>query len=297
MVDMHVHSTASDGTVSPAQLAERGRDFYVMAITDHDNCDGVDEFLSASADKGSLDEGKVRLAGVELSVEPGDGYGKFHLLGLGIDHKNGLLKSFLRRILEGRNGRNAKILERFADIGIEIPPDEIAAYAHGEVLARPHFANWLVDHGYSPDARTAFRDYLTPSSPPETCCYVTRYHPDPGEAFDVIHDSGGVAVMAHPKYWTKDSALLRAGLEKLKSRGLDGVEAIYQANEPEETIDHLRAAREIGLFVTAGSDFHGANKPTIPLGMEVDDECAFAAPFLECLNRRRAAAGKKGVFA
>ena len=295
MIDLHVHSTASDGTETPSELARRGRDFYAMAITDHDNCDGVEEFLSANSASGAANEGKVRLAGIELSVDPGEGYGKFHLLGLGIDPGNASLKGFLRRVLEGRNERNAKIVERFAAIGIDIPADEIAKYAHGEVLARPHFANWLVDHRYSPDSRSAFRDYLTPSSPPETCCYVTRYRPDPGEAFDVIHEAGGVAVMAHPRYWTSDPGLLRSGLERLRRRGLDGVEAIYQANEPGETVDHLLAAKETGLFATAGSDFHGANKPAIPLGMAVDDECAFMAPFFECLNRRRAAAGREPV--
>jgi predicted metal-dependent phosphoesterase TrpH len=289
MIDLHVHSTASDGTFSPGELAELGKDFSVMAITDHDNCDGVEEFLSATG------YGKLRLAGIELSVEPGTEYDKFHLLGLGIDPADEGLKKFLHRILEGRNARNEKIIARFADIGIDIPKDEIATYAHGEVLARPHFANWLVDHGYSSDTRTAFRTYLTPSSPTETCCYVTRYHPDPREAFDVIHAAGGVAVMAHPKYWTKDSNLLRLGLQKLKDQGLDGVEAVYQANEPDETIDHLRAAKEIGLCLTAGSDFHGANKATIPLGMEVDDERAFLEPFFQRLAMRRSAVGKAFV--
>ena len=101
--------------------------------------------------------------------------------------------------------------------------------------------------------------------------------------------------MAHPRYWTSDPGLLRSGLERLRRRGLDGVEAIYQANEPGETVDHLLAAKETGLFATAGSDFHGANKPAIPLGMAVDDERAFMAPFFECLNRRRAAAGREPV--
>ena len=286
MLDLHVHSTASDGTVSPAELAERGRGFTVMALTDHDNCDGVEEFLSTHNSQLTT-HNCLRLSGIELSVEPGEGYGKFHLLGLGIDPRHEGLRRFLRRILEGRNARNEKILARFAEIGIGIPPDEIATYAHGEVLARPHFARWLMDHGYASDIKTAFNTYLTPASPPETNCYVTRYHPDPGEAFDVIHAAGGVAVMAHPRYWTKDSVRLRKGLAKLKVRGLDGIEAMYQANEPDETIDHLRAAKELGLCVTAGSDFHGANKPTIPLGMEVDNEETFIAPFLERLTHWR----------
>jgi len=294
MIDLHVHSTASDGTVEPAELARQGRDFYVMALTDHDNCDGVDAFLEeckSENEKCKIESvppaASYRLAGIELSVEPGEGYDKFHLLGLGIDPHNGGLRRFLRRILEGRNERNEKILARFAEIGIAIPADEIAAYAHGEVLARPHFAKWLVDHGHAADIKTAFNVYLTPSSPPATNCYVTRYHPDPGEAFDILHGAGGVAVMAHPRYWTKDPRRLREGLARLKARGLDGIEAEYQANEPAETIDHLRAAKELGLCVTAGSDFHGTNKPTISLGMSVDDERAFLAPFLERLDHWR----------
>ena len=292
MIDLHVHSTASDGTFSPTELARQGRDFYVMALTDHDNCDGVDEFLRASRTLGPQRATPtcLRLAGIELSVEPGEGYDKFHLLGLGVDPHNEGLRRFLRRILAGRNERNEKILARFAEIGIAIPADEIGAYAHGEVLARPHFAKWLVDHGYAADIKTAFEAYLTPSSPPATNCYVTRYRPDPGEAFDIVHGAGGVAVMAHPRYWTKDPLRLREGLARLKARGLDGIEAEYQANEPAETIDHLRTAKELGLCVTAGSDFHGAHKPTITLGMEVGDERAFLAPFLERLDDWRRSA-------
>ena len=280
MIDLHVHSTASDGTFTPTELAEKGRDFSVMAITDHDNMDGVDEFLSASASSSGL-----RLPGIELSVDPGEGYGHFHLLGLGIDTSYEPFKVFLRRILDGRNERNERIIANFARIGIEIPPDEIAGYAHGEVLARPHFAAWLVDHGFAADKMVAFKTYLTPGSPPETRCYASRYRPDPGEAIDLIHAAHGVAIMAHPRFWTQDPERLRAGLRRLQARGLDGIEAVYQANRPEETIDHLRAARELDMVVTAGSDFHGANKPNITLGMEVGDERSFLAPFLAAVER------------
>lgn len=280
MIDLHVHSSGSDGTCSPAELAEMGRDFYAMALTDHDNCDGVEEFMRVC---GSVhrDSERIRLAGIELSVDPGEGYGIFHLLGLGMDPGNEGLKGLLRRILDGRNERNAKILARFESIGIRIPADEIAAYAHGDILARPHFAKWLVDHGYSGDVKAAFDAYLTPSSPPETKCYVSRFRPDPKDAFDAIHAAGGAAIMAHPRYWTKDPAALRTGLSRLKAAGLDGIEAIYQANEPGETVEHVRAAKELGLCMTAGSDFHGSNKPSVTLGMDVDDEVAFLRPLLE----------------
>ena len=277
MIDLHVHSTASDGTWTPTEIAEKGRAFSVLALTDHDNTDGLSEFLPAA--------GSIGIPGIELSVDPGEGYSRFHLLGLGFDTDNAPLKAFLRRILDGRNDRNVRIAENFARIGIEIPPDDLARYAHGAVLARPHFAAWLADHGYAPDVSSAFRTYLTAASPPETRCYETRYRPDPGEAFDLIHAAHGVAIMAHPRFWTSDPDKLRAGLRRLKERGLDGIEAVYQVNQPDETIDHLRAARELDLAVTAGSDFHGTNKPNITLGMTVDDEAAFLAPFFAALSR------------
>ena len=87
--------------------------------------------------------------------------------------------------------------------------------------------------------------------------------------------------MAHPRYWKKEPSALRAGLSRLKATGLDGIEAIYQANEPGETVEHVRAAKELGLCMTAGSDFHGSNKPSVTLGMDVDDEVAFLRPLLE----------------
>ena len=280
MIDLHVHSTASDGTFTPSELADKGRGFSLMAITDHDNTDGVAEFMSASASSAGL-----RLPGIELSVDPGEGYGHFHLLGLGIDTSYEPFKAFLKRILDGRNMRNERMRANFAQIGIDIPADEIAGYAHGEVLARPHFAAWLVDYGFAADKAAAFRMYLTPNSPMETRCYASRYRPDPGEAFDLIHAAHGVAIMAHPRFWTTDPTMLRTGLRRLKERGLDGIEAVYQANDPSETIDHLRAARELDMAVTAGSDFHGENKPNISLGMEVDDERSFLRPFFAAAER------------
>ena len=153
-VDFHVHSTASDGTCAPEELVSAASDFYALAITDHDNVDGVEEFLSSPAPAGLR-----RIAGIELSIEPGEGFDKFHLLALGVDPSNVELQAFLRRILEGRNARNARILRNFERVGIHMPADEIACYAHGDVLARPHFARWLTDHGYAPDVKTAFETY------------------------------------------------------------------------------------------------------------------------------------------
>lgn len=272
-VDFHVHSTASDGTCSPSELTEKAKGFAAIALTDHDNCDGLEDW------KG--------IPGIELSIEPGEGFDKFHLLGLGIDPLNTGLKDFLRRVLDGRNGRNARIIENFRLRGIEMP--DVESYAHGEVLARPHFARWLVDHGHAADIRDAFAKYLLPDSPVATRCYEERWHPPQEEAFRAIHEAGGLCVMAHPKYWRTDwkttgpdYAAAERELAALKERGLDGVEALYQANTNEENIAFTRIATKLGYLKTAGSDFHGANKPTIPLGMEVSAD--FIMPVFERLD-------------
>ena len=277
MIDLHVHSTASDGTFPPAELAKMGASFYAMALTDHDNCDGVAEFLAAAGGA------ENRFAGIELSVTPGEGYQRFHLLGLGIDPANAQLNALLKTIRAGRAERNVKILAKLAELGHPVTMDEVRVYAKGEIVARPHIARALVAKGAAADMLDAFAKFLAAGAP----AYVPRYRPAPGEAFDAIHAAGGLAVMAHPKFWTPDPKALRYGLRWLKRRGLDGLEAVYGANTNDETVDHLRAAKELGLVVTAGSDFHGANKPTVTLGMTVDDERAFLAPFFAALSAIR----------
>jgi len=283
-VDFHVHSTASDGTFAPVALAEKAArgGYAALALTDHDNADGVAAFVAAGARLG------VRtVAGIELSVDPGKGFDRFHLLGLGIDPANAALKAFLRKVLDGRNARNERILANFRRLGIEMA-DEIASYAHGDVLARPHFARWLMEHGYATSVAEAFATYLLPDSPAATRCYEERFHPSQEEAFAVVHAAGGLCVMAHPRYWRVpwqnvgcDFAAAERELAVLKEKGLDGLEALYRANRPEENVAFVRIADRLGLLKSAGSDFHGANKPSIPLGMRVSEE--FIAPLLERL--------------
>ncbi len=285
LVDFHVHSSASDGTRSPRELALLGQGFAAMALTDHDNCDGVGEFLSTPLDGGCV----RRVSGIELSIEPGEGFDKFHLLGLGVDPSNEGLRSFLRRILQGRNERNVRILANFARIGIEIAAEDIAAYAHGDVLARPHFARWLVDHGYAPNVKVAFDRYLLPISPAETRCYEDRWHPAQEDAFRAVHAAGGIAVMAHPKFWHHawktvgpDYEKAERELARLKEVGLDGVEAFYQTNSLRENVEFTRIALKLGYLTSAGSDYHGSNKPTVSLGMEVDE--SFIRPLMDRLR-------------
>ena len=281
-VDFHVHSTASDGTFSPAELAIKAKDFFAMAVTDHDNIDGVAEYLSTP-----LPTALRRIAGVELSIEPGEGFDKFHLLALGIDIENPTLKTFLKSILDGRNERNDRIIANFARLGIDMTG--IEAYAHGEVLARPHFAKFLFNHGYAASQAEAFATYLLPDSPAATRCYEERYHPSQEETFKIVHAAGGICVMAHPKYWRLDwkngdidYAAAEKELFRLKEAGLDALECHYRANSIDEDIKFTNIATRLGLLKTAGSDFHGTNKPNIPLGMQVSE--AFIRPTLDRLG-------------
>lgn len=282
-VDFHVHSTSSDGTCSPSELAERAQGFAAFALTDHDNMDGVSECREACARLGV-----PFVSGVELSIEPGDTFDKFHLLALGADPANQSLKSLLRRILDGRNGRNERIIENFRRKGIPMD-DTIYSYSHGEVLARPHFARWLMDHGYAQSVKEGFDRYLLPDSPEATRCYEDRWHPPQEETFRTIHEAGGLCIMAHPKFWRRawkrsipefDDA--EREIARLKEIGLDGIEAVYQANSPRETVEFTRIAKSLGCLISAGSDFHGKNKPSISLGMDVAEDCI--APLLERLN-------------
>ncbi len=279
MIDLHLHSTASDGTCTPEELAERGRAFTVMALTDHDNTDGCARFLAAC---GRLGVAGLRLPGIELSVDPGAGYGQFHMLGLGIDPDAPALSEFLARIRAGRAERNLKMLEKLAALGLPVGEDEVRRHAGGEIVARPHIARALVEKGFAKSVADAFERFVGKGA----AAYVSRYRPSQAEAIEVIHAAHGAAVMAHPRFWTSDARLLAEGFARLKDLGLDGVEAVYQANLPLETPMHLRLARAAGLAVTAGSDFHGANKASITLGMDVGDDEAFLAPFRDALARR-----------
>ena len=290
-VDFHVHSTASDGTFSPAELAEKAESggFAAIALTDHDNCDGL--------------AGWKGVKGVELSIEPGEGFDKFHLLGLGVDPDSPQLKTLLKSILDGRNARNERIRSNFLRLGIDMPldprsnltsitPNSTLLDPHSsDIIARPHYARWLMEHGYARDIRDAFAKYLLPESPDATRCYEERWHPAQEDAFAAIHAAGGICVMAHPKYWRWnwkdigcDFAAAERELARLKEAGLDGVEALYQANTGEENVEFTRIATKLGFLKSAGSDFHGANKPTIPLGMEVSE--SFINPLLERLISR-----------
>lgn len=288
LVDFHVHSTSSDGTCSPSSIADLARQerCKAVALTDHDTVSGLLSFSSAASARG--DNGFLAVQGLELSIEPGEGFDRFHLLALGIDGGNGDLLSFLKRVREGRTVRNRMMIENFLRKGIDLE-EELSVYAGSDLLARPHFARYLVDHGLARNVSEAFSLYLLESSPEATRCYAPRERPSREEAFDVVHRAGGICVMAHPKYWKNawkvagcdfDEAEKR--LAYLKGEGLDALECLYGANTPGEDVAFTAIAERLGLVKTAGSDFHGDNKPANGFGMEVSED--FIRPLLERLS-------------
>ena len=282
-VDFHIHSTFSDGTRTPGELVLKGcsRHLTAMALTDHDTCDGARDFLDAVPPRPLM-----RVAGIELSVEPPASVEKFHLLGLGVDPDSPALASLIEKVRAGRDARNREILENFHRLGIAIG-DEIFDYAKGGVLARPHFAQWLVDHRVAREWQVAFDTYLLASSPPETRCYASRWRPSSDEAFAAIHAAGGVAILAHPKELRRawkfhgvDYAVAEEAIVELKERGLDGIEAFYGANTPEMDVAFTRLADRHGLLKSAGSDFHGMARKV--MGRTVSR--TFIAPLFERLG-------------
>ena len=186
LVDFHVHSTASDGSYRPDAIARMTDGFAYAALTDHDTCDGAAAFLDEPSGGGPC----RRIAGIELSIDPGEGFDMFHLLGLGIDPEDRGLADFRLRILAAREERNAQIVDNFARLGIDLGGD-VREERKGKILARPHFAKWLVRHGFAESIRDAFAKYLLPDSPVETKCYVEGWHPSQEEAFAVVHGAGG----------------------------------------------------------------------------------------------------------
>ncbi len=258
MVDLHTHSTASDGTLTPTELVEvcRVEGVTTVALTDHDTIEGVEEAAAAGAARGV-----TVIAGIELEIEYA-APGAFHLLGLGLTRRSSELTSFLSGVHIMRQDRNARMVERMRAAGIAVHEDEIAEFAGGDVLARPHFAQFLVERGIARSIQEAFDRFLGDGK----LFYEPKGASSLEEAAAVVHSAGGVAVVAHPKTLFLSISSLRERLREWKTQGLDGVEA-YHSNARLTDCRKIEAlAREEGLMVSAGSDYHGPQRADRRLG-------------------------------
>ena len=262
LVDLHTHSTCSDGTLKPEALvrAARARKVSVLSLTDHDTTEGVPEFMSACRRSG------VRgLPGIELSAEAPY---TLHILGYNIAPGNGPLEKRLENLRAHRKDRNLAICERLQELGLDVTLEEVETEAGGDVIARPHIARVLIRKGYAQDMAGAFRNYLADGA----AAYVPRIRLEAEECVALIQGSGGVAVLAHPGQMNLDEPELRRVLGELKEMGLWGLECLSSHHRYEEIYHYLRLAAAMGLYTTAGTDFHGWNRPGIQLGIPVSED-------------------------
>ncbi|MBN1270443.1 MAG: PHP domain-containing protein [Kiritimatiellae bacterium] len=257
MIDLHVHSTFSDGSFTPEELVDKAiaSGLSAMALTDHDSTSGVERLLAAGRAKGL-----TVISGVEISADYSPG--TMHMLGYHVDQNNRDLNEHLKWIREGREARNREILHKLMELGCHITWDEVASYAGEDVVGRPHFAQALIARGYVQDNNEAFKKYLAKGAP----AYADRRRLSPEDSITLVRVAGGVPVLAHPFTLRLGKMELRRELKALSECGLEGIEAYYPEHDAETTREYIKLAKDYGLIVTGGTDFHGVQTPDITLG-------------------------------
>jgi predicted metal-dependent phosphoesterase TrpH len=257
-IDLHIHTTASDGTLSPAEVVRyaQAKGLRTIAITDHDTVEGIAEGL-----KEGRKLGLEVIPGVELSVDFTKG--TMHLLGYYIDHIYAALLDKLTIVQQARAERNLKIVEKLRSLGIDIDLAEIRETPEHGQIGRPHFAYALVQKGHAQNIQDAFDRYLGKGRP----AYVEKFRFSPQEAMDIIHKAGGITVLAHP-FTLNQLQLhdLEPVIVELKEKGLDGIEVYYPEHSEGQTRFYRHLAQQYGLAITGGSDFHGLNKDKEDIG-------------------------------
>ena len=248
MIDLHVHTTASDGQYSPTEIIEKAasKNISVMAITDHDTAAGIDEATKA-AKKNNI----TLIPGTELNISFPTG--EFHLLGLGFTHISPSLQAIFDKLIQDRNNRNYQIIEKMKSAGIEISLEEIQTDFPDTIIGRPHFAAELQKKGIVKTRQQAFDQYLAKGRP----MYVERTGANLDESIVAIKESGGVPVIAHPMSLYLSWGKLPDQLINFYERGVLGMEAFHPGARVTECLRLEELAKKIGFFVTAGSDFHG----------------------------------------
>lgn len=263
IVDLHSHSTASDGSESPSRLVEMAVEagLRCLALTDHDAQEGIAE--AAAAAEGS---GLELIPGLELSLD--FDRGGMHLIVLWLEPGSGPLQDRLAALRDSRDERNRRIVTTLTSLGLPITIEEVETEAGGGSVGRPHIAAVMMARGYVPDIRTAFDLWLGNGRP----AYVGRKRLDPEEAIMLARESGGVPVLAHPHTLRiTTSADMADLLGRLRSSGLVGLEAIYSGYRRHEREGYSDLARRFGLIPSGGSDFHGSYKPGLMLGSGYGD--------------------------
>ncbi len=261
-IDLHIHTNASDGSMTPTESLAMAKSLGLkaIAITDHDTIDGCIEVLESG-----LPSELEFLTGVEISAQFPDSFKSkagFHMLGYDIKPDNEELKKVLSLLKNAREDRNSSIIERLNGLGVEINIKDVATEAEKGLIGRPHFAKVFLRKGYVASMDEAFKRYIGT----EGIAYVPKYRMPWDKAINAIRSAGGIPVLAHPLFLRMDNRKLRDFVGMLKSAGLEGIEIYYPDHKPENYSFYLNLAKEFNLKVTGGTDFHGANKPEINMG-------------------------------
>lgn len=277
LIDLHVHTTASDGSLSPREVVRHARQMglQAIAITDHDTVDGVPEAVEEGRS-----EGVEVVEGVELSVD--SPRGTCHLLGYFLDPLDDAFREKLKVVQRARQERNQRLIERLKELGVDLTLEQVRAIApHGQ-LCRPHFALAMVKKGYVATVDEAFERYLRKGGP----AYVEKFKFTPEEAIESIRRAGGVPVLAHPFTLELDDEELERFLKALKERGLEGIEVYYPDHTSQQRELYYALAKRYDLAITGGTDFHGSSKDGIELGIGSGD-MALPYTILEALRQRK----------
>ncbi len=261
MLDLHTHSYYSDGTFSPEGLVieAKKRGLQAIALTDHDTIDGLAFFQQA----GQTYQIET-ITGIEFAAQ----YHRFgeqeiHIVGLGFSPDASVLQEQMNAIVTARETRNQKMVSALNKLGFPISYEEIQQNAGGNIVTRAHFANVLVHKKIVKTTKEAFDKYLSANKP----AYVEREILTPKLCIETIQKAGGVAVLAHPTLYYMDDAQIELLAEELKRDGLTAIEVQYSSYSTEQRNKIMQIADKVGLFYSGGSDFHGANRPNVQLGV------------------------------
>ena len=264
VIDLHTHSTVSDGSDAPRRIPELAAEAgcSAVALTDHDRLDGV-----AEARERAEELGITLIAGCELSCASPAAAGSMHMLVYFVEATEGPLQNKLAELQAVRDDRNRALAERLGDLGLPVTYEEMQEEAGGSGAGRPHAAAVLVRKGVVASVGEAFERWLADGRPG----YVERTRLEPAEALRLVRESGGVASVAHPLSMKLPDAELEATMRELAELGLAGMECIYGRFSPEEREGLAGMARRLGLVATGGSDHHGTYKPDLSVGVGQGD--------------------------
>ena len=255
MLDLHIHTTASDGTATPEEVVRlaKKKGFSLIAITDHDTMDGVKEAMEAGKKYNvEVIPGVEISAGVDLEV---------HMLGYGMSPDHPVMVEMMEDMRQARIERMVRMIENLRNMGIDITQEEVEALADG-AIGRPHIARVMIAHGVVPDVRTAFRDYIGLNAP----AYAERRKMTSEQVIRNIRAAGGVPVLAHGGLLRIGEVQMNQWIDAMVRAGMMGLECYHNAHTPAMERFLRNAAAKRGLLVTGGSDFHGATRKDIDLG-------------------------------